>query len=94
MPQAVKWLRKALKNLEQAYDYVAADNPDAAVQVVLKIQAAAAQLAEFPMLGKVGRVEQTRELMIAHTPYFLVYRVKGKTVEILRVLHGSKRYPD
>jgi toxin ParE1/3/4 len=94
MPQPVKWLRKALKNLEQAYDYVAADNPDAAVQVVLKLQAAAAQLAEFPLLGKVGRVEQTRELVIAHTPYILVYRVKGKTVEILRVLHGSKRYPD
>jgi toxin ParE1/3/4 len=94
MPQAVKWLRKALKNLEQAYDYVAADNPEAAVQVVLKLQAAANQLAEFPLLGKVGRVEQTRELMIAHTPYILVYRVKGKTVEILRVLHGSKRYPD
>jgi toxin ParE1/3/4 len=94
MPRPVKWLRKALKNLEQAYEYVAADNPDAAVQVVLKIQAAATQLAEFPLLGKVGRVEQTRELMIAHTPYFLVYRVKGNTVEILRVLHGSKRYPD
>jgi toxin ParE1/3/4 len=83
-----------LKNLEQVYEYVAADNPDAAVQVVLKIQAAANPLAEFPMLGKVGRVEQTRELVIAHTHYFLVYRVKGKTVEILRVLNGSKRYPD
>jgi toxin ParE1/3/4 len=94
MPKPVKWLHKALKNLEQAYEYVAADNPDAAVQVVLKIQAAANQLAEFPLLGKVGRVEQTRELVIAHTPYFLVYRVKGKRVEILRVLHGSKRYPD
>ena len=94
MPQSVKWLRKALKNLEQAYEYIAEDNPDAAVQVVLKIQAAAAQLVEFPLLGKLGRVEQTRELVIAHTPYILVYRVKGKTVEILRVLHGSKRYPD
>jgi toxin ParE1/3/4 len=94
MPQPVKWLRKALKNLEQAYEYIAEDNPDAAVQVVLKIQSAATQLAEFPLLGKVGRVEQTRELVIAHTPYILVYRVKGKKVEILRVLHGSKRYPD
>jgi toxin ParE1/3/4 len=94
MPQSVKWLRKALKNVEQVYEYVAADNPDAAVQVVLKLQAAAAQLREYPLLGKVGRVEMTRELAIAHTPYVLVYRVKGQGVEILRVLHGSKRYPE
>jgi toxin ParE1/3/4 len=72
MPKPVKWLRKALKNLEQAYEYVAADNPDATVQVVLKLQAAAAQLAEYPLLGKVGRVETTRELAIAQTPYILV----------------------
>ncbi len=94
MPKPVKWVRKALRNLEQAYEYVASDNPDAAVQVVLKLQAAAEQLAEYPLLGKLGRVETTRELVIAHTPYILVYRVKDQGVEILRVLHGSKRYPE
>jgi toxin ParE1/3/4 len=93
MAKRIKWLRQALKNLAQAYDYVAAEHPDAAVQVVLKIQAAVLQLAEFPLLGRVGRVPKTRELVIAYTPYVLVYRVKGQAVEILRVLHTSKRYP-
>jgi toxin ParE1/3/4 len=94
MPKQVKWLHKALKNLEQAYDDVAADNPEAAIRMVLRIQAATHQLAEFPLLGKVGRFEGTRELVIAHTPYIVVYRVKGKTVDILRVLHSSKQDPD
>ncbi|NEQ26793.1 MAG: type II toxin-antitoxin system RelE/ParE family toxin [Microcoleus sp. SIO2G3] len=90
----VRWLRKALKNLEQAYQFVAAEDVDAAVQLVLRIQAAVEQLERFPQLGRVGRVEGTRELVIANTPFIVVYRVKGRTVEILRVLHSSRQYPD
>jgi toxin ParE1/3/4 len=92
--KSVKWLRKALKNLEQAYNYIAETDVDAAIGVVLKIQTATAQLSEFPMMGRVGRVEGTRELVIASTPYVIIYRVKGNAVEILRVLHSSQKYPD
>ncbi len=35
----IKWLKKALRNVEQAHDYIAQDNPAAAVRVVLKIRA-------------------------------------------------------
>ncbi len=90
----VKWLRKALKNLEQAHRYVAENDPDAAVRLVLKIQVGVEQLAEFPMMGRTGRVEGTQELVISNTPFIVVYRVKGKTVEILRVLHSARKHPD
>ncbi len=90
----VKWLRKALQNLQQAYDYIAEDDPDAAAKVILKMQAGVNQLEEFPMLGYVGRVQGTRELVMANTPYVVIYRVKGNMVQILRVLHHSKRYPN
>jgi toxin ParE1/3/4 len=91
---AVRWLRKALKSLEQTYQFIAEDNPDAAVQIVLKIQAAVDQLEKFPMLGRTGRVKGTRELMISNSSFIVVYRVRGNTVQILRVLHTSKQYPD
>jgi toxin ParE1/3/4 len=81
MSMPIKWVRKALQNLAQAYEYIAADDPDAAVQVVIKIQAAAEKLATFPVLGKVGRVEGTRELVIASTPYIpahLYFGVSGE----------------
>ncbi|MBR8833991.1 MAG: type II toxin-antitoxin system RelE/ParE family toxin [Stigonema ocellatum SAG 48.90 = DSM 106950] len=90
----IKWLRKALRNVEQAHDYIARDNPAAAVRIVLKIQAAVAQLAESPLIGRPGRVEGTRELVIFQTPYIVIYRVKGKSVHIIRVLHSSRKYPD
>ena len=94
MAKSVKWLRKALKNLEQAYDYIAETNADAAISLVFKIQAATDQLSEFPMMGRTGRIDGTRELVIANTPYIVIYRVKGSAVEVLRVLHSSRKYPD
>ena len=90
----IKWLRKALRNVEQAHDYIARDNPAAAVHVVLKIQAAVAQLADSPLIGRPGRVEGTRELVIFKTPYIVIYRVRGKIVQIIRILHSSRKYPD
>ncbi|MGH2414774.1 MAG: type II toxin-antitoxin system RelE/ParE family toxin, partial [Microcystaceae cyanobacterium] len=67
----IKWLKKALRNVEQAHDYIAKDNPAAAVRVVLKIQAAVAQLVDSPLSGRPGRVEGTRELVVLQTPYIV-----------------------
>ena len=90
----VKWVRRALRNLEQAHAYIAQDDSAAAARTIFKIQAAVRQLSSFPMMGRVGRAEGTRELVIANTSYFVVYRLKGSSVEILRVLHASRRYPN
>ncbi|PHJ58827.1 toxin Y4kP [Nostoc linckia z18] len=90
----IKWLRRALRNLEQAHSYILKENPQAAQEVILKIQVAASQLENYPFMGRPGRVEGTRELVISSTPYIVIYRIKEESVEILRVLHTSKRYPD
>jgi len=90
----VKWLKWALRNLEQARNYVFQDNPTAAQELILKIQNAANQLQKYPFMGKNGRVEGTKELIISNSPYILIYRVKEESVEVLRILHTSKRYPE
>jgi toxin ParE1/3/4 len=68
-------------------------NPSAARDTVLRIQAAAAQLAEHPFLGRPGRVKGTREFFVIGTSYLIAYRVKGDEVQILRVLHGARQWP-
>ncbi|MCC5639950.1 type II toxin-antitoxin system RelE/ParE family toxin [Nostoc sp. CHAB 5844] len=90
----IKWLRRALHNLEQAHNYILKENPEAARQVILRIQTATNQLENYPFMGRAGRVEGTRELVISNTSYVVIYRVKEELVEILRVLHSSKQYPD
>jgi toxin ParE1/3/4 len=51
-------------------------------------------LARFPQSGRQGRIQGTRELVISRTPYIVTYSVTGNTVRVVRVLHGSRRWPD
>jgi len=44
-------------------------------------------------LGRVGRMQGTRELVISGTTFIVVYRVKGRRIELLRLLHGSQQWP-
>jgi len=90
----IRWLRKALGNLEIAYAYISADDPEAAKQTIARIRDAANQLAKYPLMGRSGRVEGTRELVIANTPYLIIYRIKEETIQIIRVLHASRKYPE
>ena len=90
----VRWLDDALADVTEIYRYIAADNPRAAGRVVERIQAAVRLLADLPHRGRPGRWPGTRELIIPGTPYIVPYRVKGDLVEILRVFHGARRWPE
>ncbi|OKH22563.1 toxin Y4kP [Hydrococcus rivularis NIES-593] len=90
----VRWLRRALRNLESIYEYMEKDNPEAAQKVIMKIRVGVNKLADFPLMGRLGRVESTRELVIGNTPYIVIYRVKSNAVEILRVLHSARQFPE
>jgi toxin ParE1/3/4 len=89
----VRWLRKALRNLDEEVTYIAADDEEAARLVVARVLEAVAQLAEQPATGRPGRVPGTRELVVLNTRYIVPYRVRGEEVQILRVFHTSRRPP-
>jgi addiction module RelE/StbE family toxin len=90
----VRWLRKALRNLDDEASYVATDDPNAARLVVARVLDAVATLEQQPALGRPGRVPGTRELVVRRTRYIVPYRVRGDVIEILRVFHTSRRPPE
>ena len=89
----VEWLRQALRNLDDEAAYIATDDPAAAGLVVQRVLEAVAQLADQPGLGRPGRVPGTRELVVLRTRYLVPYRVRGESIQILRVFHTSRRLP-
>ena len=89
----VRWLRTALRNLDAEAAFIANDNPAAARRVVQRVLKAVAMLAAQPEIGRPGRVPHTRELVVLKTRYIVPYRVRGDTVEVLRVFHTSRRLP-
>ncbi len=90
----VRWLRRALRNLDEEATYIATDDAATARLVVQRVLDAVALLAEQPGLGRPGRVPRTRELVVSKTRYVVPYRVRGETVESLRVFHTSRRLPE
>jgi toxin ParE1/3/4 len=90
----LEWAIFAQADRTAIFDYIEADSPKAAIAVDERIREQVETLARFPQSGRPGRIEGTRELVISRTPYIVAYRITGKTVRILRVLHGSRRWPD
>lgn len=90
----VKWLRKVLQNMDAAYDYIAAENPMAALNFADDINKAIEQLQRFPGSGKEGRVPSTRELVLTRYRFIIPYRVVGNALQILRVFSTYQQLPE
>lgn len=91
----LRWTRLAERDLDEIAAYIGQDNPAAAARVILElIDQAENLLPAHPAIGRPGRVVGTRELVIGELPYVIPYRVRGQDIEILRVLHTSRRYPE
>lgn len=89
----VKWLRRALRNLDDEAAYIAQDSPRSAADFIRHVTESVATLCKHPHIGRAGRVPGTRELVITRFPYIVPYRVRDQSVEILRVFHTARKWP-
>lgn len=90
----VQWTEAASGDLDSIAAFIEIDSPKAAVrQVLLVVDAVEKILSQNPAIGRPGRVPGTRELIVSNTSYIVAYRVRYKTLQILRVLHGARKWP-
>ena len=91
----ILWSPEAIKDLTSLRAYIADDDPAAARRIVLHIMHNIEQLLpDNPQMGRPGRVPGTRELVIPNTPFIVPYRLQKNAIQILRVYHGARRWPD
>lgn len=90
----LSWLPTATNERYDQLDYIALDNPLAAISQDEEIEQQINRLTAQPEMGRIGRVNGTRELVISRTPFIAVYRIAGDRIEILRFLHGAQKWPD
>jgi toxin ParE1/3/4 len=87
-PEAIDDLSALRANIEQ-------DDPAAAQRVALHIVTnVETLLANNPEMGRPGRVPGTRELVIPRTRFIVPYRLVGNTIQVLRIFHGARRWPE
>jgi toxin ParE1/3/4 len=90
----IEWTEQAARQLDQAHDYIELSNSvEVADRITMRIVRGVQQLVTFPMSGRSGRVQRTRELGIGGTPFLVAYTVAGARIVVLAVYHGAQRWP-
>jgi len=89
----IVWTEPARNDLRDIFIYISEENPNAARRLLSKIKERTVLLQDNPFIGRMGRVDGTRELVIAETPYLLPYRIKEQQIQILAVFHGARKWP-
>jgi toxin ParE1/3/4 len=91
----ILWSPEAIADLISLRAYIAGDDPAAARRLALHIIHNIEQLLpNNPQMGCPGRVPGTRELVIPKTPFVVPYRLQRNVIQILRVYHGARRWPE
>jgi toxin ParE1/3/4 len=74
--------------------WIAHERPSAAASQVQRIVNTVAGLREFPSIGRPGRRGGVRELVVTGSPFIFADKVRDDEIEIPRVFHGARRWPD
>ncbi len=90
----IVWSLFAVEDRTGIFDYIEQDDPSTAINVDERIMEQTAKLTQFPELGRPGRVEGTRELVVNRTPFIVIYCIQKGTIRILRILHSAQAWPD
>ncbi len=87
------WTPSAAADLEHISDYLRDRHPHYRQPTMRKLYETIRSLKESPLRGRPGREEGTRELLFPPMPYVAVYRVKERSIEVLRIYHAAQDRP-
>ena len=89
----LSWTARAYRNLANIIEYIRLDNPPAAKKLEDHIfNTVRNTLTSQPLLGKIGRVAGTREIVV-HSSYILIYKVEKENINIISLRHTARIWP-
>ena len=84
----IAWSHKAEKQLNQIFEYIAADSTFYAYRTVQQIILRVEDLARQPWQGRVVPEYEREEIReVFYSPYRIIYLLSDDQVEVLSVIH-------
>ncbi|RMH36606.1 MAG: type II toxin-antitoxin system RelE/ParE family toxin [Deltaproteobacteria bacterium] len=95
-PLDIQWSDRAKDDLAAIGDYIAADNPAAAMRWVERLVADVERAAEMPLAGRVVPEYADRHDIreVLRRTYRIVYRVRAEAIEVLTIFEGHRLFPE
>ena len=90
----ITWSVHALRELRALREYIGRTQPAAASSIAEQIISATDRLAIYPEYGRRASWDATgrlRELVVAATPFLVLYTIGPESIVVVRVLHGAQR---
>ncbi|MBA7529002.1 hypothetical protein ES705_21194 [subsurface metagenome] len=88
----IKWTHHALEELDDIANYISKDSPKYAQILVKQIYEIVSHLKQFPKLGrKVPEYGDPELREILYKTYRIIYLVKKEHLEIISIIHGSRK---
>ena len=94
---SLRYLPVAVDDLISIFDWIANDSPANAAAFIEKLDQQIGSLARHPLLGRIPKDDKLKSAgyrVLVIESYLTFYMVRGKTVEIHRVVHGSRNLND
>ena len=86
----IRWTVSGARDYRNIIERLEDQNPAAARRIGDAISRRVERLASLPRIGRPGRVEGTRELVIVRTPYMVIYHIENDAAVVIdRVLHSA-----
>lgn len=91
---------QAERDIEECFVFIAEENLDAGVYFLVAVEDSIDQIARFPKIGKKRDFQGKRFNNIRmwqvkkYENYLIFYQINEDTIEIIRVLHGSRDIVD
>lgn len=89
----IRWTPVACADLGATHEFLSQESRSQADAVIDRILSGVDMLEKFPSLGRKGRIDGTRELVVSSTPFIIFYRLQDDQVEALGVAHGARKWP-
>ena len=93
----LRYLPVAVDDLISIFDWIADDSPSNAATFIDKLDQRIGNLETHPLLGRIPRDDKLQSSgyrVLVIESYLVFYIVRAKTVEIHRVVHGSRNIDD
>jgi toxin ParE1/3/4 len=93
----LRYLPVAVDDLLSIFDWIAKDNPTIAARFIEKVDQSIGNLKTHPLMGHEPRdvnLKNSGYRVLAIEAYLVFYVIRGKTVEIHRIVHGSRNLDD
>lgn len=87
----IEWADSARRDFEDAIAHIEQQSRSGARRVGERILAAVDLLEQFPEAAPRSRHRGLRQLVVARTPYIVIYRIERDRVEIRAVVHAAQR---